>query len=125
MDGRRIGIGAGIGALLGALWWGVRELIASGAVCSTDDFDCLGVGVISMPVAVVVGGLLAWLAYRALHEERPAAAAIIGVVLAALFMILTVWIAVPAGAIVTGALGFAIGAAVTGTRRVSETSARD
>ncbi|MFD9734491.1 hypothetical protein [Umezawaea sp. NPDC059074] len=125
MNWRRIGLAAGIGAVLGALWWGVRELIASGAVCSTDDFDCLGVGVISMPVAVVVGGVLGWLALRALHEERPAWAAGIGVVLAAVFMILTVWIAVPAGAIVTGALGFALGAAVTGTRRVSETAARD
>jgi hypothetical protein len=125
MNGRRLAIGAGIGALLGALWWGIRELIASGAVCSTDDFQCLGVGVIAMPVAAVLGGLLAWLALRSLHLDRPALAAAIGVVLTALFMILTVWIAVPAGAIVTGALGFAIGAAVTGTRRVSETAARD
>jgi hypothetical protein len=125
MNGRRSATGAGIGAVLGALWWGVRELIASGTVCSTDDFDCLGVGVIAMPTAAVLGGVLAWLALRALHEPRPVLAAITGTVLTTLFMILTIWLAVPAGAIVTGALGFAIGAAVTGTRRVSETAARD
>jgi hypothetical protein len=125
MNRRRIALGAATGALLGALWWGVRELIASGAVCSTDDFDCLGVGVIAMPVAVVVGGVLAWLAYQALRLDRPATAAATGVVLTAIFLVLTIWIAVPAGAIVTGALGFAIGAAVTGTRRVSDTAARD
>ncbi|MET1075769.1 MAG: hypothetical protein ABWY11_24175 [Umezawaea sp.] len=125
MDGRRILTGAGIGAVLGALWWGARELIASGAVCSTDDFDCLGVGVISMPVAVVLGGLLAWLAMRALGLSRPAPAAVIGVLLAAIFLVLTVWIAIPAGTIVTAALGFAIGAAVTGTHSVNQTAARD
>jgi hypothetical protein len=111
--------------LLGALWWGTRELIASGAVCSTDDFDCLGVGLISMPIAVVLGTLLAWLAFRSLDLVRPAQAAIAGAVLTTIFMILTIWISVPASAIVTGALGFAIGSAVTGTRRVSETATRD
>ena len=125
MDGRRTAIVAGTGALLGALWWGTRELIASGAVCSTDDFDCLGIGLISMPIAVVLGTLLAWLAFRSLDLTKPAPAAITGSVLTTIFMILTIWIAVPAGAIVTGALGFAIGAAVTGTRRVSETATRD
>ena len=125
MDGRRTAIGAGTGALLGALWWGTREIIASGAVCSTDDFDCLGVGLISMPIAVVLGTLLAWLAFKSLDLTSPAPAAITGSVLTTIFMILTICIAVPAGAIVTGALGFAIGTAVTGTRRVSETATRD
>src|SRR4051794_32179154 len=125
MDGRRTALAAGTGALLGALWWGIRELIASGAICSTDDYDCLGTGVIAMPVAAIAGALLAWLVFRALNLPRPAAAAVIGAALTAILMILTIWFPIPAGAIITGALGFAIAAAVTGPRRVSETSARD
>lgn len=122
MNPRRTATAAGIGAVLGALWWATTELITSGRVCSTDDFQCLGVGLIAIPTAVILGATIAWLAMRSLHFPRPAAAAITGTALTTLFMIL---ISVPAGAIVIGALGFAIGAAVTGTRTVSETAARD
>lgn len=82
-------------------------------------------GVIAMPIAVVLGGLVAYLVYRATHLTRPALAATTGTLLTAILMLLTIWITVPAGEIVTGALGFAVAAAVTGTRRVSETAARD
>jgi hypothetical protein len=125
MNGQRIAIGAVVGAVLGAVWWGVWELISSGAVCSKDDWQCLGMGLISIPVGMVIGAVVSWAALRALGFAKPVLVAVIGILLASFLMLLTVWAPVTAGQVIAGAIGFAVAAAVTQTRSVSQTAARD
>jgi hypothetical protein len=125
MNGRRIGIGAAIGAVLGAGWWGGWRLIASGQVCTKDNWQCLGLGLLWVPVGMVLGGLAAWAALRALEVARPVLAAVVGVLISAALTALTIWVPLPAAPIVTAALGFAIAAAVTAGTPVSHTAARD
>lgn len=69
--GRRVALAAGVGALLGLAWWGVFELIASGAVCSFEDWGCLGAAVKTMPVFTAVAAFLGWFALRSLGVSRP------------------------------------------------------
>jgi cation transporter-like permease len=125
MNGQRIAVGAGVGAVLGAVWWGIWELISSGAVCSKDDWQCLGVGLVAIPVGMVVGGVVAWAVMRALGFDKPVLAAVVGILLTAFLMLLTIWAPVPAGQVIAAAIGFAIAAAVTQSRSVSQTAARD
>ncbi|WP_248782398.1 hypothetical protein [Saccharothrix syringae] len=109
----RLVVGVLVGALLGAGWWGVREFIAAGVVCSKDDWDCLGLGLVSIPVSLAVGVLVGWLLFLLLRQERPLGFSAVGVTFAAVLSLLTVWVNVPAGAVVAGALGFALASPVT------------
>jgi ABC-type sulfate transport system permease subunit len=109
----RLVVGAALGAGLGAAWWGLRELIASGAVCSTDDWDCLALGLIAMPVSLVVGVLLAWIVLKAARQGRPLGYAAVGVTFTAVLTLLTVWVSVPAGSVAAGVIGFVLAAPVT------------
>jgi hypothetical protein len=124
MVGRAL-VGALVGAALGAGWWGVREGIASGAVCSKDDWDCLAMGLFAIPISLIVGVLLAWLLFRALRVERALSMAAVGMAFAAALTLMTVWVAFPASGVVAGALGFLLAAPVTAPRVVSHTAARD
>ncbi|XVS65013.1 hypothetical protein ACQPYE_02820 [Actinosynnema sp. CA-299493] len=121
----RLVVGAVLGAGLGAAWWGLRELIASGAVCSTEDWDCLAVGLFAMPISLVVGVLIAWVILRAAHQDRPLGYATVGVTFTAVLTLLTVWVSIPAGSVAAGVLGFVLAAPVTARQPVSHTSARD
>ncbi|MFI9010430.1 hypothetical protein ACIGNX_24655 [Actinosynnema sp. NPDC053489] len=121
----RLVSGAALGAVLGAAWWGLREFIASGAVCSTDDWDCLALGLLAMPVSLVVGILIAWPVLRAAHQDRPLGFAAVGVTFTAVLTLLTVWVSIPAGSVAAGAIGFVLAAPVTARHPVGHTSARD
>jgi hypothetical protein len=121
----RMLIGALVGAGLGAAWWGVRELIAAGAVCSKDDWNCLAMGLFSIPITLVVGVLLAWALFRLAGVERALGMAAVGMFFAAVLTLLTVWVSVPAGGVVAGALGFVLAALVTARHRVGQTAGRD
>lgn len=121
----RVVVGAALGAGAGAAWWGLRELIASGAICSKDDWDCLAMGLFAMPISMVVGVLLGWVVLRAARQERPLGFAAVGVTFTAVLTLLTIWVSVPAGSVLAGALGFALAAPVTARHPVGHTSARD
>ncbi|MFD1146422.1 hypothetical protein [Saccharothrix hoggarensis] len=121
----RVVVGAVLGAVLGATWWGVRELIASGAVCSKDDWDCLAMGLFAMPVSLVVGLLVAWVVLRAARQDRPLGYAAVGVTFTAVLTLLTVWVSVPAGSVWAGVIGFVLAAPVTARHPVGHTAARD
>ncbi|MEJ2853844.1 MULTISPECIES: hypothetical protein [unclassified Saccharothrix] len=117
-------IGALVGAGLGAASWGVRELIAAGAVCSKEDWNCLAMGLFSIPITLVVGVLLAWAVFRVLGVERALGMAAVGMFFAAVLTLLTVWISVPAGGVWAGALGFVLAAPVTARHPVGQTAGR-
>ncbi len=90
--GRRVALAAGVGALLGLAWWGVFGLIASGTVCTKDDYGCLGTAVMTVPIFAVVASVLGWLVLRALGVARAG------------------WLAVPATLVaVAGIVFFALG----------------
>jgi hypothetical protein len=59
-----------VGALLGLAWWGVFELIASGAVCSFEDWGCLGAFVTTVPVFAVVASVLGGFALSSAKVSR-------------------------------------------------------
>lgn len=121
----RLVAGALVGAGLGAAWWGLREFIASGAVCSTDDWDCLALGLFAMPVSLVVGVLVAWVVLKAANRERPLGFAAVGVTFTAALTLLTVWVSIPAGSVAAGVIGFVLAAPVTARHPVGHTAARD
>jgi type III secretory pathway component EscS len=121
----RVVVGAALGAGLGAAWWGLRELIASGAICSKDDWDCLAMGLFAMPISLVVGVLVGWVVLKAARQERPLGFAAVGVTFTAVLTLLTVWVSVPAGAVAAGVIGFVLAAPVTARHPVGHTSARD
>lgn len=118
-------VGAAVGAGLGAAWWALREFIAAGAVCSKEDWDCLAVGLFAIPVSLVVGVLLAWAVLGAARVQRPLGMAAVGMFFAAVLTLTTVWISVPAGGVLAGAIGFALAAPVTARHSVSQTAGRD
>lgn len=120
----RLVIGALVGVLVGAVWWGLREFIAAGVVCSTDDWDCLGLGLVSIPVGLVLGVLLAWLLLVATRQARPLGFAAVGVTFTAVLTLTTVWVQVPGGGLLAGALGFALAAPVTARHPVGHTAGR-
>lgn len=93
----RVIVGAVLGAGLGAAWWGLRELIASGAICSKDDWDCLAMGLFAMPISLVVGVLIGWIVLKAARQDRPLGFAAVGVTFTAVLTLLTVWVSVPPG----------------------------
>lgn len=68
--GRRVALAAGVGAFLGLAWWGVFELISSGAVCTFEDWGCLGAFVMTLPVFAVAGAVLGGFALRSLKVSR-------------------------------------------------------
>ncbi|MBP2340547.1 hypothetical protein JOF41_006725 [Saccharothrix coeruleofusca] len=109
----RVIVGAALGAGLGAAWWGLREFIASGAACSKDDWDCLGLGLLAIPVSLVVGVLVGWVVLAAAKVERPLGMAAVGTAFTAVLTLLTIWFPVTSGSVLTGALGFALAAPVT------------
>ncbi|WP_447005443.1 hypothetical protein ACRAKI_02595 [Saccharothrix isguenensis] len=121
----RVVVGAALGAGSGAAWWGLRELIASGAICSKDDWDCLAMGLFAMPISMVVGVLVGWAVLKAAHQERPLGFATVGVTFTAVLTLLTIWVSVPAGAVLAGVIGFVLAAPVTARHPVGHTSARD
>ncbi|WP_309111828.1 hypothetical protein [Saccharothrix sp.] len=121
----RMLIGALVGAGLGAAWWGVRELIAAGAVCSKEDWNCLAMGLFSIPIMLVVGVLVAWAVFRLVGVERALGMAAVGVFFASVLTLTTVWVSVPAGGVLAGALGFALAAPVTARHRVGQTAGRE
>ncbi|MEU4446317.1 hypothetical protein AB0K14_04050 [Actinosynnema sp. NPDC050801] len=121
----RLVVGAALGAGLGAAWWGLREFIASGTVCSTDDWDCLALGLLAMPISLVVGVLLSWVVLKAARQDRALGFAAVGVTFTAALTLLTVWVSVPAGAVAAGAIGFVLAAPVTARHPVSHTAARE
>lgn len=120
----RVIIGALVGLGLGAAWWGLREFIASGAVCSKDDWDCLGLALVSIPVSLVAGILLAWLLLTATRQPRPLGFAAVGVTFTAVLTLTTVWVNVPASSLLAGVLGFALAAPVTARHPVGHTADR-
>ncbi|WP_447008863.1 hypothetical protein ACRAKJ_02555 [Saccharothrix sp. DSM 118769] len=117
-------VGAAVGAGLGAAWWGLREFIASGAVCSKDDWDCLGLGLVAIPVSLFVGVLLAWLVLAAARRARPLGFAAVGVTFTAVLTLATVWVSVPGGGVLAGVVGFVLAAPVTARHDVRETARR-
>ncbi|WP_367132821.1 hypothetical protein [Saccharothrix sp. HUAS TT1] len=121
----RLVVGAVLGSALGAAWWGLREFIASGTICSTDDWDCLAMGLFAMPISLIIGVLIAWLVIKAAHQSRPLGYAIVGVTFTAALTLLTVWVSIPAGSVAAGLLGFVLAAPVTARHPVSHTAARD
>jgi hypothetical protein len=121
----RLVVGAALGAGLGAAWWGLREFIASGTVCSTDDWDCLALGLLAMPISLVVGVLLSWVVLKAARQDRALGFAAVGVTFTAALTLLTVWVSVPAGAVAAGVIGFVLAAPVTARHPVSHTAARE
>ncbi len=122
---RRILVGALLGAGMGAAWWGLRELIASGAVCTKEDWGCLAMGLFAMPVSLVVGVLLGWAVLGAARVERPLGTAAVGVAFTAVLLLTTVWVSVPAGDVLAGVLGFVLAAPVTARHAVSHTAGHD
>jgi hypothetical protein len=86
--GRRIAVASGIGALLGLAWFGLFELIAAGVVCTKDDFGCLGMAVVSIPVFALVAWALGWFALRSLDLRWPWLTALFGTVVAVLALLL-------------------------------------
>lgn len=122
---RHLPVGILLGALLGGAWWALLKLISSGTVCSIEDWQCLGVGLIAMPVSMVVGGLVTWILLRAAGFPRPLGTAVVGVMLTALFTFLNIWVSLTAGEVVAGAIGFAVATAVTATSPVRNTAVRD
>jgi hypothetical protein len=86
--GRRVALAAGVGALLGLAWWGVFELIASGAVCSFEDWGCLGTFVMTVPVFAVVAAVLGWIALRSLGVSRAGLVAVPATLMAVVAMVL-------------------------------------
>ena len=127
----RLVVGAAVGAALGAAWLALREFIASGTICSTEDWDCLALGLFAMPISLIVGVLLSWLILKSARQTRPLGFATVGVTFTAALTLLTVWISIPAGSIAAGVIGFVLAAPVTARRPVtarhpvSHTSARD
>jgi hypothetical protein len=120
----RLVVGAFLGAALGAAWLGLRELIASGTICSTDDWDCLAMGLFAMPISLVIGVLISWAVLKAAHQDRALGYATVGVTFTAVLTLLTVWVSIPAGSITAGVIGFVLAAPVTARHPVSHTSAR-
>ncbi|MEU5695730.1 hypothetical protein [Actinosynnema sp. NPDC020468] len=118
-------VGTALGAALGAAWWGLREFIASGRICSKDDWDCLAMALFAIPVSLLVGLVVAWVVLWAARVERPLGMAAVGVVFTAVLTLLTVWVSVPASAVLAGALGFMLAAPVTARHPVGQTAARD
>ncbi|NKE56441.1 hypothetical protein FXN61_06185 [Lentzea sp. PSKA42] len=86
--GRRVALAAGVGALLGLAWWGVFELIASGAVCSFEDWGCLGTFVMTVPVFTVVAAVLGGFALRSLSVSRAWLVAVPATLMAVVAMVL-------------------------------------
>jgi hypothetical protein len=86
--GRRVALAAGVGALLGLVWWGVFELIASGAVCSFEDWGCLGTAVMAVPVFTVVAAVLGWIVLRSLGVSRAGLVAVPATLMAVVAMVL-------------------------------------
>ncbi|MBY8848776.1 hypothetical protein K7G98_09520 [Saccharothrix sp. MB29] len=120
----RVIVGVAVGAGLGAAWWGLREFIAAGVVCSTEDWDCLGLGLVAMPVSLLAGVLLSWLVLAVARQARPLGFAAVGVTFAAVLTLMTVWVNVPAGAVLAGVVGFALAAPVTARHDVREAARR-
>jgi len=92
--GRRVALAAGVGALLGLAWWGMFELISSGAVCTFDDWGCLSTFVTAVPVFAVVAAVLAGIALRRLGESRAwlvAVPATLMAVVAMVFLLAVPW----------------------------------
>lgn len=79
-----------MGALLGLAWWGVFELIASGAVCSFDDWGCLGTFVMTVPVFAVVAAVLGGIALRSLSVSRAWLVAVPATLMAVVAMVLLI-----------------------------------
>jgi hypothetical protein len=113
--GRRCAIAAGIGAVLGLVWWVLIELISAGVVCSKETWNCLGWALFAVPAAVIVGGIVGWLVLRAVRLPGASLVALVGTVGAAAFLYLArlVWpsgwifpvvVLVTAGAYALGAL---------------------
>lgn len=86
--GRRVALAAGVGALLGLAWWGMFELLASGAVCSKDDWGCLGAFVTAVPVFAVAGSVLGGFALRSLSVSRAWLVAVPATLMAVVAMVL-------------------------------------
>ncbi|WP_439663029.1 hypothetical protein ACSHWB_17230 [Lentzea sp. HUAS TT2] len=86
--GRRVALAAGVGALLGLAWWGMFELLASGAVCSKDEWGCLGAFVTSVPIFAVVGSVAGGLALRSLKVSRAWLVAVPATLMAVVAMVL-------------------------------------
>ncbi|ANZ36578.1 hypothetical protein BBK82_11390 [Lentzea guizhouensis] len=103
-----------MGALLGLVWWGVFGLIASGAVCTKDDYGCLGTAVMTVPIFTVVAAVAGWLALRAAKVPRPwlaVPATLMAVATTVFFALGYFWAAVPIFAVL-----YALAAVVTTPR---------
>ena len=86
--GRRVALAAGVGALLGLAWWGVFELIRTGAVCTFEDWGCLGTFVTTVPVFAVAGAVLGGFALRSLSVSRAWLVAVPATLMAVVAMVL-------------------------------------
>ena len=86
--GRRVALAAGVGALLGLAWWGVFALISTGAVCSFEDWGCLGTFVTSVPVFAVVAAALGWVALRSRGVSRAGLVAVPATLMSVVAMVL-------------------------------------
>ncbi len=85
--GRRVALAAGVGALLGLAWWGVFGLISSGAVCSFEDWGCLGTAVMTLPVFTVVAAALGWVSLHFLGVSRAGLVAVPATLMAVVAMV--------------------------------------
>ncbi len=113
--GRRVALAAGVGALLGLAWWGMFELIASGAVCTFDDWGCLGTFVTAVPVFAVVAAVLGGVALRSLGESRAWLVAVPATLMAVVAMVFL--LAVPWTGFAVFAALYALIAVLTSSRR--------
>lgn len=113
--GRRVALAAGVGALLGLAWWGLFELLASGAVCSKDDWGCLGAFVTSIPVFAVAGSVVGGLALRSLKVSRAWLVAVPATLMAVVAMVLLLGVTFVSFAVFAAL--YALIAVLTGARR--------
>ncbi|MEV6712921.1 MULTISPECIES: hypothetical protein [Lentzea] len=113
--GRRVALAAGVGALLGLAWWGMFELLASGAVCSKDDWGCLQAFVIAAPVFAVLGAVVGGFALRALSVSRAWLVAVPATLMAVVAMVLLLGMTFLAFAVFAAL--YALIAVLTGARR--------
>ncbi|ACU34483.1 hypothetical protein KCV87_17955 [Actinosynnema pretiosum subsp. pretiosum] len=120
----RVVVGAALGAGLGAAWMWLRDRIVSGRVCTQEDWGCLELYLVMIPVGLVAAVLISWAVFAAAHVGRPLGTAAVSVAFAAALALLTVWFEIPGDVLLTSAVGFVLASPVTARRPVVHTAAR-
>lgn len=112
-----------MGVLLGLAWWGMFELIASGAVCTFDDWGCLSTFVTSVPIFAVVAAVAGGFALRWRGESRAWLVAVPATLMAVVVMIFL--LAVPWTGFAVFAALYALLAFMSAPREGSVESSRE